>query len=363
MISSLLSLAAGSILNVAAQFVTDTKFADPSSQIIPWIKFTSSLIFAYVASTVGRPSQAAGKQSNKTATAYQKNLMTLIGILDMTAYTTFTLGFVYCGAALSSVLLSSVAQVFTAFATRFVLRKKLSRGQIAAIVCVCGGLAIRAAPAEYFDSWKPATSLFKTLKIPTSIASSTKLTAQSKGTTDLVKGSALIILSAFLYSALGVTYETLVNTSNPPQYPEVLWNISKLGFLISTTYQCVYTLPRWDKLVGQYIAKSPASVPHILVLLASFGAMFNVHMFVQSLVFRSEGALGVGLVNAVRGAVVTVITGVLFCSDARPWLCMTPQSMATVVVTTAGGVAWVLSKPPAVQKRPNTRSRSKAKKN
>ncbi len=63
----------------------------------------------------------------------------------------------------------------------------------------------------------------------------------------------------------------------------------------------------------------------------------------QAAVFKSEGAIGVGLVNAVRGAVITVVVAALFCSPGRRHLCLTNQTMLSAAVTTAGGAIYVLT--------------------
>ena len=81
----------------------------------------------------------------------------------------------------------------------------------------------------------------------------------------------------------------------------------------------------------------------MLPLLVLFGALFNVHMAAQALMFRADGAVGVGLVNAARGAVITVLMGLLFCSPAKPVLCLTPRSALSAAITTLGGIIYVLS--------------------
>lgn len=59
------------------------------------------------------------------------------------------------------------------------------------------------------------------------------------------------------------------------------------------------------------------------------------------IVYRSDGALGVGMVNAMRGAVIALIAGVWFCSAATPWQCLTPLSAASAAIVTSGSIMWV----------------------
>lgn len=90
-------------------------------------------------------------------------------------------------------------------------------------------------------------------------------------------------------------------------------------------------------------AAAGSSPRYIAGLLLLFGGLFNLHMVAQSLVFKTEGAIGVGLVNACRGAVITVVVSLLFCDVARPHLCLTRQTALSALVTTIGGAVYVLA--------------------
>ena len=74
----------------------------------------------------------------------------------------------------------------------------------------------------------------------------------------------------------------------------------------------------------------------------------------QGAVQKSDGALGVGLVTAVRSATVSLASGLLFCSPQSPSQCLTPLSAASALVVTLGGVAWVTAGAPAGGKRKKT---------
>lgn len=119
------------------------------------------------------------------------------------------------------------------------------------------------------------------------------------------------------------------------------------GFVVSSAYQLFYTLPRFGPAVRDRMAAAGVSPLQLLPLSVAFGVCFNGHMLAQGWVFRWDGAIGVGVVNSVRGAVLTVVTHALFCRPDRPWLCMTPLSALSAAVTTAGGVVWVLCDPKA----------------
>lgn len=74
--------------------------------------------------------------------------------------------------------------------------------------------------------------------------------------------------------------------------------------------------------------------------------LFNFNSFFQALLFRQEdGALGVGIVSAVRGAAASIASGILFCTDHRPWLCLSFWRGSSAVVVAVGGVVWTLYSP------------------
>ena len=72
--------------------------------------------------------------------------------------------------------------------------------------------------------------------------------------------------------------------------------------------------------------------------LASATTLRLVNM--QGLVLQTEGALGVGLVNAVRGATVSIMAALLFCrGDASQ--CLTARTALSAAIITAGALGWV----------------------
>lgn len=139
---------------------------------------------------------------------------------------------------------------------------------------------------------------------------------------------------------------------------------------------------------------------YIAALLLLFGSLFNLHQIAQAAVFKTEGAIGVGLVNAVRGeqgsreagaglagaaacseknaaprahssvlqcaaagAVITLVIAALFCTGERPHLCLTRQTLLSALVTTTGGAIFVLSgqrHAHVAPKPPTTRAAAKA---
>jgi drug/metabolite transporter (DMT)-like permease len=158
-----------------------------------------------VASTAGR-----GRSNERPASSRQRRLMLLIGLLDASAYTAFCLGFFACGAVVSSLVLSSASQVLTALSTRFLLGRRLTRGQAAGVACICAGLLVRAAP-----SGKAGAAAAAAVVQP-----------------GFATGVMLVLLAALLYTLLGVAYDKLVRSSEAaPSHTTVMWYTSMLGAL------------------------------------------------------------------------------------------------------------------------------------
>ena len=61
----------------------------------------------------------------------------------------------------------------------------------------------------------------------------------------------------------------------------------------------------------------------------------------QGLVYRTEGAVGVALVNAIRGGTVSLLTGALFCSSAASNSCLNAWSACSAAVEITGGITWL----------------------
>ena len=78
--------------------------------------------------------------------------------------------------------------------------------------------------------------------------------------------------------------------------------------------QVVYTLPRWRALVWGPLRSSGVQPWLAAATLAAFGAAYNVHAWVQAKTFAEEGAVAVGLANAVRCALPS---SALACEGAQ----------------------------------------------
>lgn len=336
----LLLLITGTLSTVIAQRVLNQDIADNSVQHLAVTKFVAILalsplsgLWRFLRRAVGlggadpkRQAPADEPPTRRSRRATQ--LMLALAALDVTSYFVHCVGFALCGSAVATVVFAATAQLLTAAMTRYVLKRRLLKGQRLAVMLVSVGILLRG------------------------VAFSMRPGGGGKGTgSGQWWGIAAMLASAVGYSSMGVIYDLLVRTEQPaPSHTEIMVYISRLGLVVSVVYQLVYTLPRWQTHVSAHLEGGGTSGVQALALLGLFGAIYNVHSFAQGRVQRMEGALGAGLVAAVRSATVSLASGLLFCSPSAPSQCLTPLSFASAAVVTAGGVAWVTAKPPSEEK-------------
>ncbi|MCJ1422623.1 hypothetical protein MMC29_000503 [Sticta canariensis] len=150
-------------------------------------------------------------------------------------------------------------------------------------------------------------------------------------------------MSALTYSCLNLLYDyTVQTTEDPPPHPVIMGQMAKVGLLANGLYTAAFTLPQWDSLVGTHLKGSPNGVWGAAGLLTAFGALYNLHGIVQGRAFRLEGALGIALVNSMKGSSVAVVCSMLYCSATSPGSCLNPGSSLSAVMITLGGILWVV---------------------
>lgn len=306
-------LCTGTLISLIAQVITDKDFADKNAHIMPWVKFAATTGFSVL-------SRQLWASSSPPPTPLQQRIMYIIGILDACAYTCFVLGFYICGAGVATLVLAGSSQLMTALATRFVVGRHLTLAQLCALACIIVGFIVRSLP---FD-----------------------IHVNSLASQEQLLGIGLVLIAATLYAGVGVAYESLsTSAGSRPSHADTLWYTSIIGFVTFSGYQVLYTLPRFNSLILQRALKHNTTGREAVGLLLIFALMFNVHMWAQLLVFKAEGAVAVGVVNAARGAVIAGLSAALFCSPERPKLCLTSSGAASAALITLGGVLWAVSAP------------------
>lgn len=118
--------------------------------------------------------------------------------------------------------------------------------------------------------------------------------------------------------------------------------VSGVSLTLTLIHQLLYCLPNWQQLVAEPFAASGLSLRTVLLTHVVYGAITAVHQYVQLRVLGSHGAMSVGLVNAVRASVVSVVSSLLFCR-VKPQLCLTSWRAISALVVTVGAVQWVVA--------------------
>ena len=111
---------------------------------------------------------------------------------------------------------------------------------------------------------------------------------------------------------------------------------------ITLVHQLLYCLPNWQSLIAQPFAASGLQLRSVVLVHAVYGLITAGHQYVQLRLLASHGAMAVGLVNAVRASVVSVLSSWLFC-NAKPELCLSTWRGISALVVTFGAVQWVFA--------------------
>lgn len=308
----LLYVGTGVVISLWSQRITNLRFFSYEAHVLPWVKFTSSLCTGVL---MGR---GVGLFRHERVTRRQRTLMVVMGLLETTAYVFFCLGFGFCGAGTTAVILPALGQILTAASTRFLLSKRLPMMKYAAVICVTVGILSKAWDVDMLGAG-----------------------------TECLRGMLCLVVAATCYSLLGVSYEALVSTKGTPvpSHSHIMLHSSIIGTVLSSAYEVIYVFPRWNELIQQPLESSGVPASHAILMVAVFGAMYNVHTFAQGLVFQSDGALGVGLANAVRGSIINVAASLLFCPSHAHRIqdCLSVTSLLSGLMATTGGVMWTLS--------------------
>ncbi|KAL0052933.1 hypothetical protein WJX82_010022 [Trebouxia sp. C0006] len=215
------------------------------------------------------------------------------------------------------------------------MQRQLILSQVLGVALVCIGLCIRGL-GPLLSSRQASTPMDED--------------AQQK----MYIGLASLLFASIAYSLLGVIYQTLVSTGDdPPSHSDIMLQSSIIGLAAMAGYEVFHVLPKWRFLVTKPMQTSGTTIGQATFWLAAFGAVYNCHSYAAGMVFCMDGAQGVGIVNAMRGATVALVSHAFFCSPAKPLQCLTASSAASAATVTTGGIVWVQGSRPnqATQKK------------
>lgn len=330
-IKPIIYLMTGVLVSVMGQRITSARMFLFQAHVIPAVKFVSTLVVGLLSSSGligrcrGRVEHTAKAVDVPETSVGQKRLMIGMGVLDTAAYILFCLGFGYCGADATAVMLPAMGQILTALFSIVLLQKQVPRGRQAAVCIVFVGVLTKAWDVERGGS-------------------SLALFSSNQGSFRI--GVAYLFGASLCYSMLGVLYEFLVMSGTRacpvPSHAHIMLYSSIIGSASIAVFQIMYVFPRWEELISRPLAASGASPLGCVMWLLAFGMMYQMHSYAQGLTFQSDGALGVQLVNAVRGSVTNIVASIAFCTDNNA-VCLSTASMCSGVLTTTGGILWTLA--------------------
>lgn len=144
-------------------------------------------------------------------------------------------------------------------------------------------------------------------------------------------------------------------------YLQATFAISGVSLTITLMHQLLYCLPNWQHLIALPFAASGLSIRGVVLTHAVYGLITAGHQYVQLRLLASHGAMTVGLVNAVRASVVSVISSLLFCK-AKPELCLSMWRAISALVVTLGAMQWVAAGKPLTRQTVAAAAAEKEKK-
>ena len=353
LIRPVLYLITGVLVSILSQNIINLRMFLYRAHVIPWVKFLSTFLVGlasrwpreatrgfHVARSMSdsdapekysyQREQKRSQRSMGTITRAQRFMMVSIGLLEMTAYILFCIGFGYCGADATAVILPSIGQILTAFFSVTILSKKLPKIKWVALFLVAMGI------------WSKSWDVERGNGLISFVASQNEESRKQ-----FRRGLGCLCGAGLCYSLLGVMYEFLLNSGTKdhpaPAHADIMFNSSVIGSILSTLYQIFYVVPRWSELIGAPLVSSGVSKLWAVGLLSIFGILYNFHAYAQGMVFKSDGALGMQLVNAVRGSITNVAAAWMFCPSDSISSCLTIVSMSSGILAACGGLLWTLS--------------------
>lgn len=195
----LLLLCTGTLVVIANQVVSNQAAVSPKAQLLTLMRYLCTFgLSAILILREKRLSSKAGAASAKapalTATQRRRILLLLlaVGFLDVGCYSLYNIGFAMCGSALATIVLAATGQIATAVLSVVILKRQLRTRHIAAVTIVTVGLVLRSMD----------DILAGTLR-----SSSSSSSADAQGSSKQTYGALCVMLSALLFSILGIVYE------------------------------------------------------------------------------------------------------------------------------------------------------------
>lgn len=181
----------------------------PNAQLLTLVRYAftftlSALLYLRQRNTQNKQASSSNRSSNphhaaKLPVKTQLLLLTL-GLIDVSCYSIYNLGFALSGSALATVVLAASGQICTAAISVAVLRRQLRPRHLAAVAIVTVGLILRSMDDVLAGSLGGSSS-------------KRSAAAHIDDSRRQLHGVLCVMLSALLFSVLGCMYELLMGSS------------------------------------------------------------------------------------------------------------------------------------------------------
>ncbi|CAG8504523.1 15995_t:CDS:2, partial [Dentiscutata heterogama] len=237
-------------------------------------------------------------------------LIIAASLLDITANFALTIGFFYVGSGMFQVIYSSVV-IWCAILSFIFLGRKLLFVQSLCIFGVFIGLALSALgiyqdQGDQHSTPPPATATGPTL-------------LHSFNMSSTMFGMILTSFATFGYACVYVVSDQIfiVRASNelPPSPEKACFLVGSCCSCLSILYIIFYTIPNWNSLVTDEIAKKAEHTStftivtiYLMLIFASF-----IHNLAYYQLIKQIGNVSTGLLNSIRAIVVFGLSHIMFC--------------------------------------------------
>lgn len=237
-------------------------------------------------------------------------LIMAASLLDVMANFTLTIGFFYVGSGMFQVIYSSVV-IWCAILSFFFLGRKLLFVQSLCIIGVFIGLALSALGISQDQDDQHTTPPPATATGPTIL--------HSFNMSSTMFGMILTSFATFGYACVYVVSDQIftVRSSNelPPSPEKACFLVGSCCSCLSMLYLVFYTIPNWNSLVTEEIAKKADHTStftivtiYLMLIFASF-----IHNLAYYQLIKQIGNVSTGLLNSIRAIVVFGLSHVMFC--------------------------------------------------
>jgi drug/metabolite transporter (DMT)-like permease len=232
----------------------------------------------------------------------------VIALLEGSSQVMNLTGLMYAGSAIFTVVYSSVT-IYTAVFARIFLGTKISWGQLVGILVVFFGLAV------------------------------VSIGARADGR-DVLFGIIVILFGTMVHSSTYILSEYVLVFSEDPVSAELLCTL--LGFIsgfFNISWQLVYTLPNFDKLVVVEIENHHGNVELILICYVVLVVCHLIHALCFFNLLGLIGSVSTGLLKCAQTTLTFIFSHFAFCSFQKSQ-CFSPLKGVSVIIVIIGVIIY-----------------------